>query len=595
MKPIYALLVGIDDYPPVVPKLSGSKKDVQKIKNYLETNYSDRPLHIKTLLDQEATYSQLIEQFRSHLGQAGPDDVVWFHYSGHGSRQFSAPEFVQLNSGKKDETLVLHDSRPEGVDLADKELAVLLNELSSKNPHILVTLDCCHSGSGTRGADEFIKRLSVDRGDIRTIDSYLNGFYKTRSADVPQAKYIFYAACNRFQSAKETFTGGGLFTDVLIKTLAKTKKDISYAELLIKLRQEVVSMKWDQDPQLEIVGEMNSYTQFLDGAPVPNAPKYAVKFIDDAWVMEAGQIMGISDDVNLVLYPDQSNDIITKAKISKATAQSSVIIPEKELDKTAPYWAIPLHLPHSFEVGLKVDDQYLKRFEEEASKVANVRYTTDQAVECLYFIVQQGDNFELNDKLKNRVPFFAKISEPTAMFLLTDKLTQISSWDRIFKLQNNKSILTDTSFKITLEIHLEENIQTYTPGEVKINTNNQKVPYKLWIQNQFTQPLNFLLIYLSDHYGAIPLKNEPLEKADAPTLFWGGGENDYFVVPPEARTSNDNFLIIISTERTDDIHFQFEDLIFGELKPENRAIPGLNRNTRFTGEWCTNRFVINLE
>ncbi|MBK7606552.1 MAG: caspase family protein [Saprospiraceae bacterium] len=595
MKPIYALLVGIDTYPPAVPKLSGSKKDVHKIKSYLESNFGDRPLHIKTLLDEEASYGQLIEQFRSHLGQAGPDDVVWFHYSGHGSRQFSAPEFVQLNSGKKDETLVLHDSRPGGVDLADKELAVLLNELSTKNPHILVTLDCCHSGSGTRGADEYIKRLSVDRGDIRTIDSYLNGFYKTRGTDVPQAKYIFYAACNRFQSAKETFTGGGLFTDVLIKTLSKTKKDISYAQLLIKLRQEVVAMKWDQDPQLEIVGEMNSYSQFLDGAPVPNAPKYAVKYIDETWMMEAGQILGISDEFKLVLYHDQSNDIISKAKVSKSTAQSSIIIPEKELDKSTLYWAVPINLPLPFEVGLKVEDQYLKRFEEEASKVSNVRYTTDQVEEQPYFIIQNGDNFELNDKIKNRVLFFAKIKEPTAMYLLTDKLTQISSWTRIFSLQNNKSILSDTAFKVSLEVKLEEGAQNYTPGEVNIKTNNQKVPYKLWIQNQFTQPLNFLLIYLSDHYGAIPLKNEPLEKADAPTLFWGGGENDYFIVPADAKVSNDNFLIIISTERTDDIYFQLEELVFGELKPENRAIPGLNRNTKFTGEWCTSRFVINLE
>lgn len=63
----------------------------------------------------------------------------------------------------------------------------------------------------------------------------------------------------------------------------------------------------------------------------------------------------------------------------------------------------------------------------------------------------------------------------------------------------------------------------------------------------------------------------------------GGGENDYFIVPADAKVSNDNFLIIISTERTDDIYFQLEELVFGELKPENRAIPGLNRNTKFTG------------
>ncbi|MEO5583718.1 MAG: caspase family protein, partial [Saprospiraceae bacterium] len=144
MKTIYALLVGVDNYPPPTPKLGGAKNDINKIKSYLEKNFNDRPLHIKTLLDQEVTYDNFIDSFRTHLGQAGSEDVVWFHYSGHGSRQFSAPEFVELNSGGRDETMVLYDSRPSGQDLADKEMAVLLSELSEKDPHIMVTLDCCH-------------------------------------------------------------------------------------------------------------------------------------------------------------------------------------------------------------------------------------------------------------------------------------------------------------------------------------------------------------------------------------------------------------------------------------------------------------------
>ena len=99
MKPIYALLIGIDNYPAPTPKLSGTKNDVTKIKTYLEKNFSDRPLHIKTLLDQEATYDNVVGGFRTHLGHSGRNDEVWFHYSGHGSRQFSALEFVDLNSG----------------------------------------------------------------------------------------------------------------------------------------------------------------------------------------------------------------------------------------------------------------------------------------------------------------------------------------------------------------------------------------------------------------------------------------------------------------------------------------------------------------
>lgn len=594
MKPIYALLVGIDEYNSPVPKLSGSKKDVNKIKNYLEQNYNDRPLHIKTLQDTEASYAQLIKEFRSHLGKAGPDDVVWFHYSGHGSRQLSAPEFVELNSGKKDETLVLYDSRPSGLDLADKELAVLISELSTKKSHTLITLDCCHSGSGTRSVDEYIKRLSVDRGDIRTLDSYLNGYYKTRGTDIPQAKYFFYGACNRFQSAKETFDGGGLFTDILIKTLNESKKDISYAELLIKLRQGVVAMNLNQDPQLELFGELSSYSQFLDGSPVPNTPKYEVVFTKDGWKLGAGEILGISEEVNLVIYPDQSNEIISKAAVINASAQYSIIKPEKELNQEDKFWAVPLNLPLPLEVGLIVDDQFVKNFQEESTKTYNVSYTTGPIDHCIYIISQQEGRFELKNKRNEKILFFSKVNQPYSIPLLTDKLSHTARWTRILSLQNNKTLLNESSFTVTLEVQIGKETRSFTPGEVPIKTEGQKIPYKIWIQNKFTQPLNFLLIYLSDHFEALPLKNEPLEKSDNPTLFWGGGENDYFMVPANAKFSNDNFLIIISTERTDDTYFQLDEVEFGELKSNNRAIPGL-RNTKITGEWCTARFDVNLE
>ena len=597
MKTIYALLVGIDNYPAPTPKLSGSKSDVTKIKTYLEKNFNDRPLHIKTLMDQEATYDSVIDSFRTHLSQATADDVIWFHYSGHGSRQLSAPEFTTVNSGGKDETLVLYDSRPSGIDLADKELAVLFNEISLANPHMLVTLDCCHSGSGTRGADEYTKRLSVDRGDKRTIDTYLKGYYQTRGTQIPEAKYIFYAACNRFQSAKESFTGGGLFTDNLIQTLNKSNKDISYADLLIKLRKGVVKMKWDQDPQMEIFGKTNSYTQFLDGSLVKDAPKYAVSFTDAGWSMEAGQILGITDEVNLDIYPDQSKEILTQAKVSKTSSIHSIISSATDLDQTAIYWAVPRNLPNTpFEVGLQVEEQYINTFTKIASQFLNVKFDLQDDDHDPFIIKQNNDYFEFIKKENNEILFKANVKHEQALTELIKNIDQIGTWTRFFSLQNNKTILSPSSSIFSLEIMNDaKEFVSHEPGEIKMKNDGSRTPYKFWIKNQFTQPLNYCLIYLNEKYGATPIKNDTLEKSATPVLFWGGTENDVFQLPQDIDSSTDTLLMIISTERINENNFALTDLEFGEIQTANRLIGGLIPNTKIKGEWYTTRFVIKLD
>jgi hypothetical protein len=75
-----------------------------------------------------------------------------------------------------DETLVCYDSRTDGSwDLADKELAKLIAEVAEKNPHIVVIMDCCHSGSGTRGSLDStvaVRRAPMDKRQ-RPLSSFI--------------------------------------------------------------------------------------------------------------------------------------------------------------------------------------------------------------------------------------------------------------------------------------------------------------------------------------------------------------------------------------------------------------------------------------
>ena len=594
MKTIYALLVGIDNYPPPVPKLGGAVKDVKKIKDYLEKNFGDRPLHIQTLLEKEATRENFLNGFKNHLGQAKENDVIWFHYSGHGSRQTSAPEFFEVNSGKKDETLVLYDSRPDGNDFADKELAVLLAELSETKAHILVSLDSCHSGAGTRSATDFVKRLSTERPDKRTLESYMNGYYKEKGLTVPDGKYIFLAACNRFQSAKESFDGGGLFTQNLIDTLNQSGKEISYADLMVNLRQGVVSMKWDQDPQLELSGETDSYTRFLDGSVVDTIPKYPVTFSEeDGWVIEGGQILGISDNVKIALYKESDmNTSVVITTISKSRAQNASIESNDRLEKKEKYYARLLSAPDiPFSYGLKVDSTFHTAFIEEAKFFPLIKFNTVPTGDEPYTISHTDENFEVFDRSRNEVILKATKNHPNAIPELVIHLNQIATWTRLFNLQNNKTNLSPSVVNIELEIEGKK----YSPGIIDLKNNGNQQRFKLWAQNKFTQPLNFALLYLSEQFGVVPLKNEPLEVSDTNSvLFWGGTEKDYFTLPEGMASSTDTFLFIISTERTDDFRLQLKDMEFGKIELSQRLVPGLSRPTKVKGEWFTNRFVVKL-
>jgi hypothetical protein len=108
-------------------------------------------LHVTRLVDEAATRAGVIEAFRSTFAPAAAGDTAVFYYSGHGSQEQAPPEHLPFEPDGLNETLVLVDSRAEGgLDLADKELAVLVREVSGRDVHTLVVLDCCHSGGLSR-------------------------------------------------------------------------------------------------------------------------------------------------------------------------------------------------------------------------------------------------------------------------------------------------------------------------------------------------------------------------------------------------------------------------------------------------------------
>ncbi|BCA53319.1 hypothetical protein W02_04590 [Nitrospira sp. KM1] len=216
-----ALLIGINNYR-AVPKLQGSLNDVETMKQVLMTRWGFPEVNIRTLTDEQATREGMLAALSRLVDDTGPDDIVYIHYSGHGS------QVEDLNGDEPDdrldETLVPQDGRTGSVpDITDDELEALLSRLTT--PHAFVVLDSCHSGTATRSLD--IRTRSVPQ-DMRTAlyKRAGNPEIQTRGAVRPlAAQYVLMAGAASHQEALDGPVNGryhGFFSYALSRSLTSS-------------------------------------------------------------------------------------------------------------------------------------------------------------------------------------------------------------------------------------------------------------------------------------------------------------------------------------------------------------------------------------
>jgi len=278
-KKIYALLVGINEYlSPNVSNLSGTQKDLEDMQDYILSNYNAFEKKVAVLKDEEATRANIIKHFEQHLGQAQEGDIVLFYYSGHGSWGKTNEAFFKFDPDGREEGLVCHDSRVDNqFDLADKEMAVLLNYVARNNAEVVLLIDSCHSGSVTRYADAST-RLTGESDQVRALSDYLydstldehRNYYTELAAqnggeisEIPMSRHLLLSACSERELARET-KDGGWFTQSLLATL-KENESLSYFQVYSQVFSAISQKHEKQTPQLEAYGLFNSNNVFLTG------------------------------------------------------------------------------------------------------------------------------------------------------------------------------------------------------------------------------------------------------------------------------------------------------------------------------------------
>ena len=371
---LYALLVGIDAYQPPVPPLAGCVNDIEAFRTILlervkETDFAVGAETVKVLTNEQATRQNIIDGFQKHLMQAGSEDVALFYYSGHGAQEKAPEAFWHLEPDHLDETLVCVDSRHkdakgnEVYDLADKELGQLLSEIAKKDPHILVILDCCHSGSGTRAVeknpDVRVRKAPLDTRE-RPLESFVH--YQaiqqqsaTRSVQEENSGWkglesgghvsangqVVLAACLSHEEAKEYPIGGqrrGAFSYFLQDTL-KTSGGLTYRDLFKRANVLVRNAVYEQSPQIEAVRTEDLSRPFLGGAVSARRANYTVqRRRRDGWTIDGGAIHGVPAPVDveaqetmiLALYSiDASTDTMRDPEASVGTARVTDVFADR--------------------------------------------------------------------------------------------------------------------------------------------------------------------------------------------------------------------------------------------------------------------------
>ena len=264
-----ALLVGINDYRDV-RDLRGCVNDVTNMHNVLKTYFGFEHRNIRVLTDRRATKREMLNRLEWLVDGARSGDVLVFHFAGHGSQVLDRDEFDELQD-RKDEILCPWDVDWDENFIADDTLNKIFRELE-KGVLLEVILDCCNSGTGTRGGlapkaqgEEQAEHYQANRyleppADIRCRS--LGEDYRVRSfrsASRSTLNHVLWSGCKDWQESADTFIDGefnGAFSFYFCKHIRAANGCISRSELFSRVNDSLLFNRFRQEPQLECEAEV---------------------------------------------------------------------------------------------------------------------------------------------------------------------------------------------------------------------------------------------------------------------------------------------------------------------------------------------------
>ena len=161
----HALLIGISEYNRIgFDDLPGAARDLDLVSAVLTSRLGFASGEIRVLRNEDATHRGIERAFSDLAESVAPGDLVFIHYSGHGSL---VRDFNDYEPTGQDQTLVPFGARredSEGIDrfdILDDELNLWLGRISDRigqSGQLVMVSDACHSATNTRGPSPLVSR-----------------------------------------------------------------------------------------------------------------------------------------------------------------------------------------------------------------------------------------------------------------------------------------------------------------------------------------------------------------------------------------------------------------------------------------------------
>lgn len=356
----FALLIGIGNYPP-----EGGWRPIHAQNDLLLMTETLQKIgfpaeNIFSLKEQDATCEGILNAWKQELmARAKPGDVVYFQFSGHGQR-------VADDNGDEldgyDEAIVPYDSPLhykagvyQGENLIrDDELNRLCTDLRRRlgpKGNLMVVVDACHSGTGTRNigytrgttvlmASPEYNETAAKRPANASATAQMDDISTDAGRLAPMVAF-FGSAHN--QPNQETSNEQGQFLGplsyALSRKLCQPQPPKTYRGLFEQIRIDMGATVPNQQPQAE-----GMLDQELLGGRLLEQPGYfhVIRWNDPgSVVVDAGWIQGLNKGAVLGLYPAETRDPnliapLARGKVIRVSSPFEATLSlDSNLDQTA--------------------------------------------------------------------------------------------------------------------------------------------------------------------------------------------------------------------------------------------------------------------
>ncbi|MBI3005454.1 MAG: caspase family protein [Ignavibacteriales bacterium] len=223
----WAVVVGISEYANSnIPRLQFADRDAQAFAEFLKTEEGGKieSDHMRLLINQDATVTNVQDALYNFLGQAIDKDFVVIYFAGHGAPEPARPQNTYL---------LTYDANPSQLATTAFPMfrikEVLERYISSKK--IVVLSDACHSGAIS--VDFATRGLGVTEQNL--FNQYLADLAKAKEGTI-----VFTASAAGEVSQEFPDLGHGAFTYYLLEGLrGKADLDNDYTVTINELMQFV--------------------------------------------------------------------------------------------------------------------------------------------------------------------------------------------------------------------------------------------------------------------------------------------------------------------------------------------------------------------